>query len=190
MYPKAPQLQFMPRRETEQSRWFVDSVLPHEAGLRRWIKARFSAIREVDDLIQETYSRILKANESGPVPNPQAFLFVVSRNLAINRLQRMNHEYPPEAVGLDPHVLVDEMAGPFESAALQDEIDDLVCAFQSLPERCRQVMTLRKIYGLSQKEIAEKLGISVHTVEAQVGIGLRKCRAFFHRRGHKNRFKK
>jgi len=177
-------------KETEQSIWFVDAVLPHEAGLRRWIKSRFSAIRDVDDLIQETFSRILKAHESGPVPNPQAFLFVVSRNLAMNRLQRMNHEHPAEAVGVDPLVLVDEMAGPFESAALQEEIDDLVRAFQSLPERCRQVMTLRKIHGLSQKEIAAKLDISVHTVEAQVGIGLRKCRGFFHERGYRNRFKK
>ncbi len=165
-------------------------MLPHEAGLRRWIGSRFSAIREVDDLVQEAFTRILKARQSGPVPNPQAYLFVVTRNLAINRLQRMNHEHPPDGIEVDPHVLVDEQSGPYESAALQDEIDELVCAFQSLPERCRQVMTLRKIYGLSQKEIAAKLGISVHTVEAQVGIGLRKCRAFFHQRGYRNRFKK
>jgi len=180
----------MLRNETEQTQWFEESVLPHEAGLRRWIRSRFSAIREVDDLVQEAFTRILKARRSGPVPNPQAYLFVVTRNLAINRLQRMNHEYPPDAIEVDPHVLVDETSGPYEAAALQDEIDDLVCAFQTLPERCRQVMTLRKIYGLSQKEIASKLGITEHTVEAQVGIGLRKCRAFFQRRGYKNRFGK
>ena len=180
----------MSNKETEESIWFVDAVLPHEAGLRRWLKSRFSAIRDVDDLIQETYSRILKAHKSGPVPNPQAFLFVVSRNLAINRLQRKKLEFPPEAAEVDPRILVDEMAGPFESAALQQEIDDLVSAFKALPERCRQVMTLRKIYGLSQKEIAEQLGITEHTVEAQVGIGLRKCRAFFQQRGYKHRFKK
>ncbi len=180
----------MPRKETEQSQWFVDAVLPYEAGLRRWIHSRFSAIRDVDDLVQETFSRILKVRESGPIPNPQAFLFVVSRNLAINRLQRMNLDYPPDSRGIDPRELVDEMAGPFDSTALREEIDDLVSAFQSLPERCRQVMTLRKIYGLSQKEIASELGISEHTVEAQVGIGLRKCRAFFRQRGYKNRFKK
>ena len=187
---KEPRLLILMDKATEQSRWFVDAVLPHEAGLRRWIKSRFSAIRDVDDLVQETYSRILKVRQSGPVPNPQAFLFVVSRNLAINRLQRMNHEYPPEPEGVDPRELVDEMAGPFDSAALREEIDDLVSAFQSLPDRCRQVMTLRKIYGLSQKEIAAELGISEHTVEAQVGIGLRKCRAFFRQRGYKHRFKK
>ncbi|MDA0350171.1 MAG: RNA polymerase sigma factor [Verrucomicrobia bacterium] len=177
----------MSNRETEQSIWFVDAVLPFEAGLRRWIRSRFSAIRDVDDLIQDTFSRILKAHDSGPVPNPQAFLFVVSRNLAINRLQRMKLEYSPEAEELDPLVLADEMASPFESTALQEEIDQLVSAIRSLPERCRQVMTLRKIYGLSQKEVAAKLEISENTVEVQVGIGMRKCTAFFHQRGYKTR---
>ncbi|MBC9890496.1 MAG: hypothetical protein F7B06_11800, partial [Opitutae bacterium] len=66
----------MKQKETEQSRWFVDAVLPHEAGLRRWVRSRFSSIHDVDDLIQETFSRIVKAHRSGPVPYPQAFLFV------------------------------------------------------------------------------------------------------------------
>ena len=99
----------------------------------------------------------------------------------------MNLEYSPEAEKIDPLVLADEMAGPFESTALQEEIDQLVSAIQSLPDRCRQVMTLRKIYGLSQKEVAAKLEISVHTVEVQVGIGMRKCTAFFQQRGYKTR---
>ena len=90
----------MPQRETEQSSWFVDAVLPHEPGLRRWIHSRFSAIRDVDDLIQETFSRILKIHESGPIPNPQAFLFVVSRNLAIKKKLRKDIPTHHEPVGL------------------------------------------------------------------------------------------
>ena len=177
----------MPQKETELSSWFVDEVLPYETGLRRWIKSRFSAIRDVDDLVQETFSRILKIHESGPIPNPQAFLFVVSRNLAINKLKRLGLESAPEAKELDPLVLADEMAGPFEATAHQEEIDQLVAAIQSLPDRCRQVMTLKKIYGLTQKEVAAKLGVSEHTVEAQIGIGMRKCTAFFKQRGYHTR---
>ena len=177
----------MSKNEIEQSEWFVEHVLPHEEGLRRWLGSRFSVIRDVDDLIQEAYGRILKAYKSGPVPNPQAFLFVVSRNLAINMIKRMNIENPPTRDSTEFRDLVDEMACPYESAALQEEIDQLVSAFQSLPNRYRQVMTLRKIYGLSQMEIAAKLGISEHTVEAQVGIGIRKCRTFFQQRGFNKR---
>jgi RNA polymerase sigma-70 factor (ECF subfamily) len=50
-----------------------------------------------------------------------------------------------------------------------------------LPTRCRQIITLRKIYGLSQKEVAAQLGIAEHTVEAQGTIGLRKLGEFFER---------
>lgn len=144
-------------------------------------------IRDVDDLIQDTFSRIIETHRSGPIPNPQAFLFVVSRNLAINRLRRLKIESAPEIAKLDPLLLADEMDGPFESTVVQEEVDQLVSAIQSLPKRCRQVITLRKIYGLSQKEVAAKLGISEHTVEAQMGIGMRKCIAFFRQRGYKTR---
>ena len=50
-------------------------------------------------------------------------------------------------------------------------------------------MTLRKIYGLSQKEVAAQLGLAVHTVEIQTGIGVRKCVEFFRRRGYRCGFR-
>ena len=56
-------------------------------------------------------------------------------------------------------------------------------AIQSLPERCRQVLTLRKIYGLSQRQIAQQLDISENTVETQVANGMRRCAAFLARHG-------
>lgn len=124
---------------------------------------------------------------NGPDPESAGLSLRSARNLAINKLKRLGLESSPEAEKRDPLVLADEMAGPFESAALQEETDQLVAAIQSLPERCRQVMTVKKIYGLTQKEGAAKLGISEHTVEAQIGIGMRKCTAFFQQRGYKTR---
>ena len=67
--------------------------------------------------------------------------------------------------------------------ARAQELELLTKAIQSLPARCRQVITLRKIYGLSQKEVAAQLGISEHTVEAQGTIGLRKLGEYFARLG-------
>ena len=70
-----------------------------------------------------------------------------------------------------------------EVAAKNQELELLTKAIQSLPERCRQVLTLRKIYGLPQREIATLLGISEHTVEAQVANGMRRCTEFLARHG-------
>jgi RNA polymerase sigma-70 factor (ECF subfamily) len=65
-----------------------------------------------------------------------------------------------------------------ETAARNHEIEIMTEALQSLPERCRQIMTLRNVYGISQKDVAARLGISVRTVEAQVTIGIRRCTEF------------
>lgn len=146
----------MKNRETDQARWFVDEVLPHEDDLRAWLKARFPVVRDVDDLVQEAFSRLLKTHDSGPVVNPRAYLFVISRNLALNQLRHLKYERPEGASEIDPLSIMDEVNSPPDSAALKEEFQHLIEAIQSLPARCRQVMTLRKICGLSQKEVAEK----------------------------------
>ena len=51
-------------------------------------------------------------------------------------------------------------------------------AIQSLPDRCRQIFTLRKVYGLSQAAIGRQLGVSENTVSAQLTIGVKKCMEF------------
>ena len=69
-----------------------------------------------------------------------------------------------------------------ETVARNQEIELMTQAIHALPDRCRQVMTLRNVYGLPQKEIAAQLGISVRTVEAQMTIGIRRCTEFVRRR--------
>lgn len=173
----------------QRSQWFVDEVIPHGADLRGWLQARFPAVIDADDVVQEAFSRLFKVGASGPVANPRAFLFVVARNLALNHLRRLGHEHPEGAREVDPLSVVDEVNSPLETVTRQEDFQHLVDAIQSLPERCRQIITLRKIYGLSQKEVAERLGISVHTVEAQGTIGLRKCIDYFRRLGYTTRFR-
>ena len=94
----------------------------------------------------------------------------------------------------DQHAGVDHDLDPPERFARGDvpaavahaeDLRLLTEAIRALPERCRQVLTLRKIYGLSQRETALRLGISEHTVEVQGAIGLRKCIRFFRERGHR-----
>jgi RNA polymerase sigma factor (sigma-70 family) len=76
---------------------------------------------------------------------------------------------------------MDESAGIPDAVTRSQELQLLTLAIQALPTRCRQSLTLRKIYGLSQKEVAAQLGLSEHTVEAQGTIGLRKLTEYFER---------
>lgn len=175
----------MPPSDAEFSRWFAEEVQPHEAALRAWLRARFSTLNDIDDLVQEAYARLLRVRQTGSVACPRAFLFITARNLALNHLRHLRHAQPvAEAGEMDAEVFDQGLPAP-DSLERAEDLQLLIRAIQALPERCRQVLTLRKIYGLSQKETAARLGIAEPTVEAQGAIGLRKCIDYFRRHGHR-----
>ena len=174
----------MSSQNSDSARWFAEEVLPHEPALRAWLRARFPVVTDADDLVQEAYARLMQTHATGPIACPRAFLFVTARNLALNHLRHQRIERPEGAAEIDALSVADERVGIPEALAHAEEFQILIRAIESLPERCRQVLTLRKIYGLSQKEAAERLGISEHTVEAQGSIGLQKCIEYFRRHGH------
>jgi RNA polymerase sigma factor (sigma-70 family) len=168
----------MPPIDAEESRWFEAHVRPHEPMLRAWLRSRFAAADEVDDLVQEAYVRLVRARMAGEVTSPKAFLFAVARNLAFDRLRHQRVARTEPLAESEAQSVLEEGEGIPENIARNQELEFLTEAIQSLPDRCRQIFTLRKVYGLSQGEIAEKLGVSENTVSAQLTIGVKKCMEF------------
>ena len=162
----------------DSSRWFTDEVQVHEAALRSWLRGAFPVLTDPDNVVQESLIRVWRVRQSHEVPSPKALLFTTARHLALDELRRRKIVSIEPIAEIDHLSVLDEGASAVEFAARNQELDLLTQAIQSLPTRCRQVLTLRKIYGLSQKEIAARLGISEHTVEAQVGNGMRGCAKF------------
>ena len=165
----------------DSARWFAGELQPHEPMLRAWLQSRFPTGCDVDDIIQEAYFRVLKAHEISPLQSPKAFLFATARNLALDQLRRRKVACTDALAETDALHVMEGDPGIPETLAHTQELEVLTLAIQSLPTRCRQILTLRKIYGLSQKEVAAELGISEHTVEAQGTIGLRKLAEYFER---------
>ena len=174
----------LPPQNPDDAAWFVAHVQPHEAMLRAWLRSRFPRETDLDDIVQEAFARIVRAHVGGAVTidSPKAFLFATARNLALGRLR--HRMVAGEETFLAEHTIesvLDEDADVPHAVARAQELELLTHAIQSLPTRCRQIITLRKIYGLSQKEVAAQLGISEHTVEVQGTIGLRKLTDYFER---------
>jgi len=179
----------MPPEYTDQSDWFATQLEPHEPMLRAWLKSRFSDERDLDDVVQEAYTRVLEARRSTEIASPKAFLFATARNIALGRIRKQVTRGQVSLADIDVLGVLDESEDVSHAVARSEELELLTEAIQSLPARCRQIITLRKIYGMSQKDIAKELGISTHTVESQGTIGMRKLAAYFNRIGNRSDFR-
>lgn len=159
-------------------------VQAHTNNLRSWLHRRFPGLKDPENIVQESLIRIWRRMSSQPFDgSPRALLFVTARNLAIDETRR-NQIIKMDAVAeMDRLPVYTSDSNAADTAAKNQELELLTLAIQSLPPRCRQVLTLRKIYGLSQKEIAAEMGISEHTVEAQVANGMRRCADFLKKYG-------
>ena len=173
----------MPHDDPDSARWFAEELKPHAGDLRAWLRNRYPALSDPDNIVEEALVRAWQTRDREGVESPKALLYTLARNLALDELRRRQIVTIDAVAEMAELSVYADGATAAEAAATNQELEILTKAIQSLPERCRQVLTLRKIYGLSQKEIAAQLGIAEHTVEAQVGLGMRRCAQFLAKHG-------
>jgi RNA polymerase sigma factor (sigma-70 family) len=167
----------------DDCRWFSDEVRPHEASLRSYLRGRFPGVRDVDDVVQESYLRIWRARAAQPIRCAQAFLFTVARRLALDTL-RHERASPIEVLGrLDDLRVIADTPDAAEVAGRRERVRLLAEAIAALPARCREVFLLHKIQGHSRRETARCLGLAEKTVEAQTAKAIQRCRHYLRRRG-------
>jgi RNA polymerase sigma-70 factor (ECF subfamily) len=168
---------------TDQSRWFAEEIQPHEPALRAWLRNRFPSLSDIDDLIQETYAKLFRARKAGKISETRPYLFATARNTA-SGICRHNRIIPFEPLAeTDGLNVVEEKPRVDEAVSRDQELAMLAEAISVLPTRCRQVLTLRKLHGLSHREIARQLGISENTVNAHAALGVLRCREYLQARG-------
>ncbi len=147
--------------------------------LRAWLRSQFDQEREIDDIVQEALLRVLRARETTEINSPKAFLFATARNVARGKARKRVSRGEFSLGDFDELNIIDDKEDVAEEVARSEELEFLTRAVQRLPLRCRQIVTLRKIYGMSQKDIARELRISEKTVEAQSSIGMKKITTYF-----------
>lgn len=169
--------------KSEQARWFAEEVQPHETSLRAYLRGMFPSLPDIDDLVQESYARLIRAKEVGRISYVKAFLFTTARHVALDIFRRKKVVSFEQVDDMSALSAIEDAPNAAEATTKQEELELLASAVRGLPDRCRRVLTLRLLYGLSHKEIAADLHISEHTVKAQLAKGMRRCGEFFESRG-------
>ena len=159
--------------DTSLDAWFTREILAHEAALMRYLQRCWYRRDEIDDLRQDTYVRVYEAAGKARPAMPKSFMFTIARHLMTDRVRRAR-VVAIDAVGdIDAlNVLIDDIS-PERCLSAHQELRHLGNVFDRLPPRCREVVWLRRVEELSQKEVAERMGITEKTVEKQIAKGMR-----------------
>lgn len=163
--------------------WYREELMVHEASLRAYLRRAFPIVTDPDNVVQETFVRVLQAHRTGRIENVRGYLFATARYIALNLMRRRDVVSIESIAEIEDLPIIHDGPGVADQVSLKFDLEILTEAIQSLPPRCREVLTLRKIDGLSQRDIAARMGISEHTVEAQVTTGMRRCAQFLRQRG-------
>ena len=153
--------------------WFKREILPHEASLVRYLFRTWPHRQEVFDLRQDVYVRVYEAAAKARPQAPKSFLFATARHLMTDRVRR-KRIVSIDAVGdLDALNVMVEDISPEQRISAHEELRRLAEAIDQLPPRCREVVWLRRVDELAQKDVAFRLGITQKVVEKHVMKGMK-----------------
>jgi len=154
----------------------MDADLPYlRIRLKRYLSRLLKRQEDVEDITQESFFRVLQAGSTGKIEFPAAYLYRTARNLALNAMARKSYQLETSIEDFLGQDVLSEQAPLEDVLAGQRRFEQFCHAATLLPDQCRKVLILRKVYGFSQQEVADRLGISVSTVEKHLAKALVRC---------------
>ena len=144
----------------------------YKSALKYFISSYVVNPQDVDDVCQETFLRTYKSSLQKEVLKPKSFMFRVAKNLIVSDFRKASSqlsEYVEDIDLVDSTLELDDL----ENNVLAQEKIGVMCeAIASLPNKCRQAVVMRKVYGLATKDIAKRMNISTITVSNYITKGM------------------
>jgi RNA polymerase sigma-70 factor (ECF subfamily) len=173
--PHRPRSAPEPRdRSSADTREFEAMFRAHYAAVCGYVRRLVGSMAVAEEIAQDVFARIWEREERFAYANPRTFLFVAAKRLALNHLRRCAvtarwraAEQLLEPLAAAPDV---DLGGDELAAAVRR-------AIEQLPPRTRAVYRLQREAHMSYADIARELGISIKTVEGQMGRALRMLRS-------------
>lgn len=158
--------------DRQRTRWFLRNILPHEPALRGWLSRRAPTGLDADDIIQESYTILAELESAEAIRHPRAYLFQVARSVIMRHVRRARIVPIHSVDDLERLEHPEDAASPEQYAIDRDELRQLARAIAAMPLKTREAFVLRRVNGVSQREIAARMRISENTVETHISRGI------------------
>lgn len=167
----------------ERARWIEENLLPHEPRIRSWLARNRIRDLDADDIVQEMYARIGSLENFDTIRDPALYAIKVAHSILANQIRRSQIVSITAAGDLSDFDIPSAEASPEDELLQRDEVHVVSDALARLPRRTRDVLLLRRVEGLSQKETAARLAIAEKTVEKHMTRALLYLSTLFGRGG-------
>nr|WP_256869246.1 RNA polymerase sigma factor [Sphingobium lactosutens] len=159
--------------EADVREWFCREVLPFEAALLRYIRHNSRTSEDGPDLVHDVYEMVIAGARNGIPLNTKAYVFTVARNMLINRAKRQRIVSIELVADLETLPEQDRAFDAVRQLDARDALRQVQAGLERLSPRVREIVKLRKIYGLDVVETSARLGISKDAVNHQLSTGMK-----------------
>jgi len=148
----------------------------HHSWLKRWLRKRLGEAADADDLAQDTFVRIIRARRPvNDLHRPLAYLTTIANSLLVNRWRRLAVERAyAEALAAQPEQYE---ISPEERHLLIETITRLDELLHGLAPRVREIFLMSQLDGMTYKQIAAQLELSVDQVQRAMLKAFDRCYA-------------
>src|SRR5688572_30177431 len=126
-----------PTAELQDVRWFTEEVHTHERSLRAYLRDAFPVVRDVDDVVQESFLRTWRTRGSQPIRSARAFLFQVARRIALDLVRRDRCAPFAAVTDLASLPVLENSPNGAEAVGVQEKLRLVADAIEALPPRRR-----------------------------------------------------
>lgn len=148
------------------------------ADILHYLRKRTDNASDAADMTQDVFTQWLGYRDQAKVEQPRAFLFQMARNLLRDhwRRQKVRNAVLEEPSDVEVQVSTAQSNEPLARAQQQQHLERLGVVLEELSPRRREALMLHRFEGLSQAQIAERMGISVSMVEKHIAFALLHCK--------------
>lgn len=138
----------------------------HRAWLQTWLRRRLGDGHTAADLTQDTFVRVITGGQAQAIEEPRAYLTTLAQRVLYNFWRRRELERAwLDALAAQPEELA---PSPETYALVREAVETLDRWLDGLPPKVREAFLLRRLEGLAHAEIAQRMGVSVRTVERHI----------------------
>ena len=170
------------RKSSTQEASIAEAYVKHESAIKRFLSKFLPCLHDIEDISQEAFLKAYAVEHTRSIDQPKSYLFRVAKHIAISRLRKNTRQALSYIENFEGLELVENACSAEEEVMAHQRLGLRCEAVAALTPQVRRAYLMRKVYGMSYKEISTHLAISISTVEKHLAKGVMQCERFVRER--------